>query len=383
LSLIYAFVQKAGTKEADGKSLAAIADKWFEMKTDYNNRNIPLVSEKGERKEVPLFENPNANCMFWAQQKYQSRLCNDNLGSTDTVFWIDGKLYKQQFEKMTLPGNIETAPFFHFQEWKRYYRTTQLTGFHRTGPLRSFVLSKEGILPIFPHEFKTKDTRLPSPLAFPVHKWNGVKNDNRKQLPRHSYCLRSGPRKFPKSPPAPQCQFVTSWSDQETIEIISGAPAWRQLDINREVTMVLTLQIQAEQLADSSNLSGIFDILAMYLNRWQGQPSVLVLHVAGATPEAIARIRQKLGPGSDLSYYGLDTCFVAAIFSRDSTVFSRKALLNMAIDVSPTRWFISGFEVERGIVVSQVRFRFCGSCVSLRFSTHILHPIFLFPIFLF
>jgi hypothetical protein len=146
---------------------------------------------------------------------------------------------------------------------------------------------------------------------------------------------------------------LTSWRDKETVEILSGAPAWTQLDMQAEVTMVLTLQIQAEQAADSSNLSAILNLIAMYLNRWQGQPSVLVMHVSAATPETISKLRAKLGPGSDLSYYGMDTCLVGAIFSRESKVFSRKALLNMAFDAAPTRWVLSGFEIERGIAISQ------------------------------
>eukprot|EP00980_Cylindrotheca_fusiformis_P008020 scaffold1706_cov116-Cylindrotheca_fusiformis.AAC.23 len=349
----YTMLYKAGTANADGKSLATIADKWFEMKSDYNDRKKPMVEEIGDRESVPLVENPDAHCMYWAQKKYQSRLCVDGVDSTDTVFWINGVLYKQKYKKMPLPGNIITAPFFHFQEWKRYYRSTQLTGFHRGGLLRTFVLTKEGVLPIFPHEFSGKDPRLPSPLGISPFKWNGVKNNNRNQLPGHTYCLQSGPRKKPPTPPAPQCRFVTSWRDKESIEILSGAPRWRQIDINTEVTMVLTLQIRAEQAADPSNLSNILNLLAMYLNRWQGQPSVLFIHVAGATPEAIAKLRLKLGPDSDLSYFGLDTCLVGAIFSRESIAVSRKTLLNMAIDAAPTRWVLSGFEIERGIAISQ------------------------------
>ncbi|KAL3944838.1 MAG: hypothetical protein SGBAC_001103 [Bacillariaceae sp.] len=349
----YTLVFKAGSADSDGKSLALIADKWFDMQSDYNDRKKPIVWEYGERERVEHVENPESKCMYWAQQKYQSKLCVDSLESDDTVFWINGILYKQKHEKMQLPGNIITAPFFHFQEWKRYYRTTQLTGFHRGGALKTFVLSKEGVLPIFPHEFSRKDPRLPSPLGIPLFKWNGVKKDIRKQLPGHSYCLESGPRKKPATPPAPKCHKLTSWHDKETVEILSGAPAWTQLDIQAEVTMVLTLQIQAEQAADPSNLSPILNLLAMYLNRWQGQPSVLVIHVAAATPETISKLRAKLGPGSDLSYYGMDTCLVGAIFSRESKVFSRKALLNMAFDAAPTRWALSGFEIERGIAISQ------------------------------
>jgi hypothetical protein len=343
---------KAGSK-SDGKALARLPGTWFETKDSvYSNPSQPLQWEVGERERIPLIEKSDAKCMFWAQKQYQARLCIDDVMSTDTVFWIDGQLYKQRYERATLPGRIVTAPFFHFQEWKRYYRPTQLAGFHRSGPVSTFVLSKEGVLPIYPTEYQPEKNFIPSPLGHDIYKWHGVKGNDRQQLPSHNYCLISGPRKFPPNPPAPQCHLITSWRDKNIVEIISGAPAWTQLDIQMEVTMALTLQIQAEQAADPIIVRGLLELIAMYLNRWQGQPSVLVIHVAGATPEVMAKLRIKLGPGSDLSYYGLETCLVAAIFSSKPGTVSRRALMNMAVDAAPTRWVISGFELERGIVVS-------------------------------
>lgn len=328
-------------------------DTWFERKDSvYGNPKKPLQEEVGERQRIPSVEKSDAKCMFWAQKTYQSRLCVDDVESTDTVFWIDGQLYKQKYEKADLPGRVETAPFFHFQEWKRYYRTTQLAGFHRSGPVRSFVLSKEGVLPVYHSDYKHEKSFVPSPLGFQLYKWHGVKGDDRKQLPGHNYCLRSGPRKFPPNPPAPQCQFATSWRDPNVVHILSGAPFWTQLDVQTEVTMTLTLQIQASQAANPETMRSFLDLIAMYLNRWQGQPSVLMIHVAGASPEVEAKLRIKLGIGSDLSFYGLETCLVGAIFSESTEFVSRKALLNMAIDAAPSRWVVSGFELERGIVIS-------------------------------
>lgn len=337
----------------DGKAIERISDTWFEMKdSTYANLKMPLLREIGERERIPSIEKPDAKCMFWAQKEYQSRLCLDNVKPTDTVFWIDGQLYKQKYEITPLPGDIVSAPFFHFQEYKRYFRTTQLSGFHRSGPVRSFVLTKEGVLPIYPEEYKVDRSFVASPLGLRLRTWKGVKGDDRAQLPHRAYCLRSGPRQFPPKPLAPQCQFTTSWKDSSTVEVLSGAPSWKQVDVESEVTMVLTLQLLQSQVTDTDALHGMLQLIAMYLDRWQGQPSVLLLHVPAATPEAKAILRIKLGPGSDLSLFGMDTCFVGAIFTDASDQLSRKTLLNMAIDIAPTRWYMSGFELERGIVLS-------------------------------
>jgi hypothetical protein len=343
---------KAGNV-ADGRSLSMIPPTWFQEKgAIYSDVSKPLQWEVGERERMPSVEVPGAKCMFWAQQKYQSRLCIEDTESTDTVFWIDGQLYKQKYATVNLPGRVVSAPFFHFQEWKRYYRSTQLAGFQRFGAVNTYVLSKEGVLPVYPSTYKYDKKTAPSPLGRLIFKWNGIKGKDRTQLPSHNYCLRSGPRTFPPNPPAPQCHFSTSWRDHNNVEILSSAPSWTQLDTQVEVTMAMTLQIQAEQAAEPEAVRGLLDLVAMQLDRWQGQPAVLVIHVAGSNPEAEANLRIKLGLSSDLSLFGLDTTLVAAIFSETPEFVSRKALMNMAIDASPTRWVVSGFELERGVVVS-------------------------------
>eukprot|EP00934_Nitzschia_sp_Nitz4_P001734 Nitzschia sp. Nitz4//scaffold31_size150131//139101//141896//NITZ4_002854-RA/size150131-processed-gene-0.147-mRNA-1//-1//CDS//3329547737//1734//frame0 len=343
---------KAGSK-SNGKSLDRLADTWFEGKNSlYADPNKPLLYEVGERERIPSIEKNDAKCMFWAQQKYQSRLCLSDVSSTDTVYWINGQLYKQPYQLASLPGKIETAPFFHFQEYKRYYRPSQLAGFHRNGVTRSFVLSKEGVLPLYPRGYKPDRSFVPSPLGVYLRRWHGVKGNSRDQLPNRSYCLVSGPRKFPTTPPAPQCQLRTSWQDQDRVELISGAPLWKHVDVNKEVTLVLTLQILASQASDSEAMTKLLELVGMYLNRWQGQPCVLVINVSGASSKIVNLLRMKLGPDSDLSYYGMDTCLVSVIQTKEDEYVSRKALLNMAIDSVPTRWFVSGFELERGVVVS-------------------------------
>ena len=344
---------KAGSSTS-GNVLERISDTWFELKDSiYADPSKPLMYEVGERERIPSIERPDAKCMFWAPQEYQSRLCLDNVKSSDTVFWIDGQLYKQKYEMAPLPGNIISAPFFHFQEYKRYFRTTQLSGFHRSGPVRSFVLTKEGLLPIFSDKYDVDKTFESSPLGFNLRKWNGIKGGDRRQLPHQSYCLRSGPRKFPANPPAPQCQFSTSWQDSSTVEVLSGARAWRHIDSEADVTMILTLQLLPHQTTDAEALDGILHLIGTYLDRWRGQPSVILVHVPEAAEVAMNLFRMKLVRRSNLSLFDMDSCFVAAIFSNSRDSVSRKALLNMAIDIAPTRWYVSGFELERGLTISQ------------------------------
>lgn len=345
---------KAGKDNPHG--LATVSEYWFEDRGSvYADRKTVLYKDVGERERIPMVEKEDVKCMFWAQKRYQSRLCLDKefVTSTDTVYWIDGQLYKQKYELAALPGNVVTAPFFHFQEWKRYFRIGQLGGFHREGPGRTFVLSKEGVLPILPAPLtnaRPNKNVISSPLGRRLFQWHGVRGNERDQLPHRNYCLQFAPKTRPATM---QCKVMTSWRDSSTVEILSGAPAWSQVDSGLEVTLALTLQIHSEQVENPHAIQGLLNILTLYLDRWQGQPSVIVLHVAGATPDVADRLRKTFASGSDLSFYGLDMCLVGAIFSPKLDTVSRKALLNMATDAAPTRWVVAGYELERGVVLSQ------------------------------
>lgn len=334
------------------KGLLTVPHDWFERKGSlYANSKELLYKPVGERKLVPTMEKEGANCMFWVQKRYQSSLCLDGVDSTDTVYWINGNLYKERYELAKLPGDIVTAPFFHFQEWKRYYRTAQLGGFRRDGPYTGFVLVKDGILPVYSTGKRSRIRKdlIPSPLGHSLSLWHDVESEDRDQFPSRSYCLQSVPK---ERPPTTNCDFFTSWSDSGTVEILSGAPDWSTVNINSEVTMALTLQLHSDQLHGTSTIEGFFQILALYLNHWQGRPIVIVVHVAGATDSVIATMKAKLGPESDLSDFGMGSVLVGAIFSEKPDTVSRKALMNMAIDASPTRFVLSGYELERGIVPS-------------------------------
>ena len=339
------------------KGLLTLPHDWFERRDNlYANPRELLYKPVGEKQ---LLENKESSekCMYWVQDKYQSSLCIDGADSTDTLYWMNGQLYKEKYELAKMPGNVVTAPFFHFQEWKRYYRSAQLGGFRRDGPYSGFVLVKDGVLPIYSDEYnsyrkrrKIEKDQIASPLGRTLAMWNDAVGDGRAQLPSRLYCLQSVPK---ESPPTTKCNFITSWQDTKHVEILSGAPDWSSVNIESEVTIALTLQLHAEELdGDTNVLAGFFQILALYINHWQGRPVVIVIHVAGATPSVMSEIREKLGSSSDLSDFGMGSVLVAAIFSEKPDTFSRKALMNMALDAAPTRFVLSGYELERGIVPS-------------------------------
>jgi hypothetical protein len=68
--------------------------------------------------------------------------------------------------------------------------------------------------------------------------------------------------------------------------------------------------------------------------------------MAGATEESIAIVKARIAS------LDTDAALVALIDEEESHLVSRKALMNMASDAAPTRWVVSGLEVERGLVLS-------------------------------
>jgi len=347
-------IYKAGNDHRKG--LFALPYDWFETKGSvYMKRREMLYKPVGDREPILAIEKKGAKCMYWVQEKYQPRLCIDGVDSTDTIYWIHGRLYKEKYELAKLPGDILTAPFFHFQEWKRYYRTAQLGGFSRNGPYKGFVLVKDGILPIYASRNDNKIMRtsaakdlIPSPLGQLLFRWQDVDDKDRERYPPRFYCLQAAPKERPSTT---KCNFGTSWRDSRNVEILSN-PDWSMVNIHSEVTMALTLQFHSDQLNSATIIEGFFRVIALYLNHWQGRPIVLMIHLAGATPSSIATIRTKFGAGSDISDFGMGSVLIGAIFSEKPDTFSRKALMNMAIDASPTRFVISGYELERGIIPS-------------------------------
>ena len=179
------------------------------------------------------------------------------------------------------------------------------------------------------------------------------------------------------------------------MHILSMAPAWQMdLDPKLDVTLVLTQQIPIYQSSDAAALHSLLDLAIANLNRWQGQACVLIFHIAvedeGHQESVLSMMEERLftessgrtrsrseehtGADRDAGnsetvtspLFGVDNCLIAVLFanvapseddekkkdSQSPYYVSRKALLNMAIDAVPTRWFLSGVELERGMMLS-------------------------------
>lgn len=208
---------KAGLNPGDGSSLRSLPLDWFEQEK-YSNLSHPnslttksLQLETGPRTIAKLHnENENVKCMYWAHEKYQSNLCAMDVNSDDTVFWINGVLYKQNYVTAEFPENIKSFPLFHFQEWKRVYRLSQMSPLIHSNDMgiQGMILTQNGILPITPPNKgqKDKNHELFS-TEEKVKAWAATTHiEDQTELPTSIFCLRSSIRKFPPTPHASECK---------------------------------------------------------------------------------------------------------------------------------------------------------------------------------
>lgn len=324
-----------------GHELIELDRVWFEQPTNFEFR---LQVQHGEKGVVQWRNDPSVNCMYWVREIYRSELCIQGADSTDTIFLENGRLLKQTYRNINIPSGISSAPFFHFQEWKRFFRYNQNAAIDRKSTA-TWILTKEGALPLPSRGNNNSEVR--TPLGITPSKWKGTRD----QLPHHPYCIITGLRKFPPVPPAPGCEVMISWRNSERVEVLSKARSWRRVNTSFDVTLALTLQITAGQAI--RNLDAILDVAIANVEAWHPQPCVLVVHVGGATASIADRVRVRLQ-----SIFH-DGCLIALVVQESSHVVSRKALINMAVDAAPTRWVVSGIELERGLVVSSEASNFC------------------------
>jgi hypothetical protein len=333
----------------NGKMLAPLSNSppyWFEaLDPLYQDRQQPLHKDVGELEPLTLPNDPEAKCLYWARQTHQSKICLDVkiVNSNHNIIWRDGQLYKQEIQKEILASEVVTAPFFHFQEWKRSYRSSQLAPMHLSSRAATFILIGNGVIPLYHRGLLPPTTTVPSPLGIPLRQWKGEQT----QLPKKHYCLVTV---IEPHPDHAACQAAVSWQDPSTgVEILSNAPAWSAANVESDVTLTLTLQITSQQWQDPAILQLAMDRLVDNMQRWRGTPCVVLVHVAQNQANALSYVRQRFA-----SMAPLDHALVALILPvQDGIEFvSRRALLNMAIDAVPTRWFMSGLEVERGLTLS-------------------------------
>lgn len=144
----------------------------------------------------------------------------------------------------------------------------------------------------------------------------------------------------------------------------SAIPSWwddHLFDATNGVTLSLTLQITSEDMKDELVVKSLLSLADSNIYIWgTHQPSVLLIHLDASmdddAPFARTRnlIQETFGASENKTPNAahLQGSLVAIVVSEEPSV-SRKALMNMAAHAAPTRWIVTGLEVERGLVLSK------------------------------
>jgi hypothetical protein len=207
----------------------------------------------------------------------------------------------------------------------------------------------------------------------------------------NKFCLHSSPKGHPKG--ATVCKVAASWPrsgvsdnillrDSASVTVLrspnkssppktgavrgkkadSEMDAWwdgKFVDANKDVTLALTLQITHSHMNDKTLVQNLLALADSNIYMWGArQPSVLLIHVDHSQDDVdlyaqtTEMIKDLFAPKETSSMPHLRNSLVAIVDSFQHATVSRKALMNMATHAAPTRWILSGLEVERGLLLS-------------------------------
>lgn len=284
----------------------------------------------------------DAKCMYWAPLTYQPDIClNDpDLSSKDTIVFKDGNFYK--VSNIVTP-NLQSAAFFHFQEWKRTYLSSTdfspiLSNSNEINDGNHWALTQYGAIPLLSSQTKSDPNQFSS------------SHDPGDEIRDQTYCLETSVKKNKLV-----CSWWTSWDD---VHILYESSIKNKQNANNQVTLAMTLQISAEQVTNIDVFESLLNLAEINMNLWSPQPCILLLHIAGATVEWTKTFSQRWKEKE----YGEKGQYIliGAIYSSDSAMVSRKALMNMVSDAAfRTRWVVTGLELERGLMLSKESVFFC------------------------
>ena len=347
-----------GTK--DFNVLSNTSMNWFESSDwAYSNKDEPVQRPVGQLIPVDRYiENEEAFCMYWAPKTYQREICVKDVDWYDyNVFLINGNLFKQRFETVDIPHGIETAPFFHFQEWKRTYHESQIASIRdRNTLLTGWALMKEGVIPL-PNKTIKNDIR-----------YRHIDESIPRTFPSNFFCLQSSRKKYPPMSFSTTCTHSVSWHDDKVVKILNQ---WGRLkdDFGSDITLALTLELNSVYSTDE--FSKIFNVVEANLKSWQG-PVVLLIRVNSVLE---SYIKDRINENTAL----FTNTLVAIILSNNDDPVSRKAFTNMAIAGCPTRWVVSGVDIERGSILSNDAYVFAKRSAAVYRS--VFGNLFLIPAF--
>lgn len=330
-------IYKAGEGREAGERFLKLSYSWFEKDKYYSTNDLQWevgVKQKlNQSKDAP-------GCMYWMKHEYQTDICYKGITSSDTVMLVDGQLYKQRFQEQDFPHGITSRSFFHFQEWKRSFRTDQLLAFSRrtvdNGNQLGWQLFEEGAAVL-----STGSKSFPK-LKIPGKK---VSVEANAYVPTTFFCLSSTGK---KSHSSSECDHAVSWRSSNVSTKISKD--WGVIS-EQDVTLVLTLDLHSHDMSNPDNNQVLLKILEANIKAWHTSPVVILVRVSG--PKEVAsfasnRLDELIASRSK---------YLVGLIHDDEIGNhmegpSLNSMLNMAEATVRTRWVISGMEVNRGLVLS-------------------------------
>ena len=362
------------------KTLTATGSEYLHLISQINTTSIITSSsqipntmqwEVGEKTLVRTL-GKGAKCMSWAPPQYQFNLCIDpsyNVTNRDTIFLIDGELYKQSFEeekdlfflsqqfRYHHSNIIESSSLFHIQEWKRRYRSTQLLSLKMPkNDIMGWTILPVGVVPLFGrsniHHLSSLEN-LEKSVITPKRNFS---------LPSQYFCLQFKSKKVDITQSNESCLWAISWKDQDVHKLIG--PDWDDSHHeSTDITLALTLQLQSSAFINNEGkLDALLGIIETNISVWKDQPVIIIVCITGHGGkqlglEITTRLK-KIVTSLQCSRYLVGIVQKGVTISSEKKeepiVISSNALLNMAEAASTTRWTISGLDIEnRGTILSK------------------------------
>jgi hypothetical protein len=326
-----------------------------------SSSHLTFLDQGGGKEGQEEKQHDGDSChFFWIRPVYRNALClPSTIAADDNLYWVNGKLYKQGVAEMTVQTGLATAPLFHFQEWKRHYQAHHLTAVLDPS-WTSFLLSREGGIPVLHEEAVAASGLRKRVQALSGAPWRwprdlavmGEQTRSSDVFPDFSYCL------WYKMDHRGQltCHDRLYWSDTQRINLLTSASGWKLVEAEGDVTLCLAVAIR-----DLDFMASYAKLIQNNLNSWQGQPAVIIVSFPQASRSQLDNAWDELE--NALQMYDA-TALVVVIWpaklpngeSESETtgyIVSDKALLNMAVDLSPTRWYVTGLDLDRGLILNR------------------------------
>ena len=362
-------LSEEGARAAEGDAMVTLPESdWFERDVEYQDYSLDLQIPTSPILSIPDDGEVTENCRLgWIRPEYRSTICvppSAPVTNRTNILFINGKRYLQHFEFRNFEQlgtlGFETGPYFHFMNLKRSFREGLFNSVLDPS-LEVIALNPHGGFPMKGKTIDvdkdeetargTMDLQVSSPLGVTMDEWSRCFSnfdcDVRSKLPHASYCF--GDAFMPRKKYGMTCKDVVTWQQEERISLITEGSNWADVNEEKDVTLVLTVQIEVSSTRES--IKQWVGLVKDNLRSWMDGPTVVLIHLSVAETARDKSLKEltHLLQRDPLT----EKALVAAITSPAGTVVSRKALLNMASDAVPTRWYISGLEVERGLVLSQ------------------------------